>query len=90
MKRMNHPAELGRINEWIFPCGALLLLILAWVFGGNETVKLILAILSFLVSVFALRTEALTAIRERDFRSGLLLLIVAIPYLVNTFRNQEG
>ncbi len=59
------------------PVLALILLILAWVFRSNAAAAFVLSILSFLVSLFALREELIEAIRSRDFCSGLLLLVLA-------------
>ena len=77
MKRKKTPA----VNSWIglllLPGAALLLLIIAWAVGTKGTLRLILCGLSFLVSVFALREELLTALRTKDIRSGLLLLVIA-------------
>ena len=54
-----------------------MLLICAWAVGSKGPWRLLCAALSFLVSVFALREELLTALRKKDIRSGLLLLLVA-------------
>ena len=77
MKRRNLPAENAWTKQLLFPCLALVLLILAWVFSGNAVVQIILFILSFLASILGLMDKLLSAIREKDFRSGLLLLILA-------------
>ena len=77
MKRKN-TSEKGLIELLIFPGAALILLICAWAVGTKGPWRLVCAILSFLVSVFALREELITSLRRKDFRSGLLLLISAI------------
>ena len=58
-------------------CAALILLILALAFGGKALWRTLFSILSFLVSLFALRDELLAALKTRDFRSGILLLLTA-------------
>ena len=77
MKREKSSAEKGWIELLVFPCAALLLLILAWIVGAKGPWRLILSLLSFLVSLYALREELIAALRTRDFRSGLLLLTAA-------------
>ena len=77
MKREKSSAEKGWIELLVFPCAALLLLILAWIVGAKGPWRLILSLLSFLVSLYALREELIAALRSRDFRSGLLLLTAA-------------
>ena len=77
MKREKSSAEKGWIELLVFPCAALLLLILAWIVGTKGPWRLILSLLSFLVSLYALREELIAALRTRDFRSGLLLLTAA-------------
>ncbi len=75
MKGKNN--EKGRIGSLILPGAALLLLIIAWTVGAKGYWRLIFSGLSFLVSAFALREDLLTALRTKDIRSGLLLLIIA-------------
>ena len=77
MKRKNNPAEKGWADRLICLAAALVLLVLAGVFRAKAPIPLILAILSFLASLFALRNGLLEAIRTKDYRSGLLLLIAA-------------
>lgn len=77
MKRNNASDEKAWIKLLILPGAALVLFVLAWVVGAKGPWRLILALLSFLVSAFALRDELMTDLRSRDFRSGLLLLIAA-------------
>ena len=77
MKREKSSAEKGWIELLVFPCAALILLILAWIVGTKGPWRLILSLLSFLVSLYALREELIAALRTRDFRSGLLLLTAA-------------
>ena len=63
--------------DLILCAGALLLLILALVFPKEGILSRILAVVSFLASLAALRRELEKAFRARDFRSGLLLLVIA-------------
>jgi cation transport ATPase len=79
MKRSNHPAENPLTEQLVLFCAALalVLLIVAWVLSGNALMRFILSVLSFLVSLFALKDELLAAIREKDLGSGLILLIVS-------------
>jgi hypothetical protein len=77
MKRTANLTENRWLQLLVFPGAALLLLICAWIVGTKGPWRLILSLLSFLISVFALRDEVLASIRTKDFRSGLLLLIAA-------------
>ncbi len=77
MKRKNTSAEKSRIGLLLLPGAALLLLIVALAVGSKGPWRLIFSGLSFLVSAFALREELLTALRTKDIRSGLLLLVIA-------------
>ncbi len=77
MNRKKTKSESNWFRLLVFPCAALLLLILAWIFGAKGPWKLVFSLLSFLVSAAGLRQELLDAVRARDFRSGLLLLVAA-------------
>ncbi len=63
--------------DLILCAGALALLILALVFPKEGALSRILAVVSFLASLAALRGDLVKAFRTRDFRSGLLLLVIA-------------
>ncbi len=76
MKQYSHSIEKS-LGALLPPAGSLLLLVFAWIFSGNAPLCFVFSILSFLLSLFALRDELLSAVRARDFRSGLLLLAVA-------------
>jgi|GEM_PF-2323580 len=56
--------------------GSFLFLLLAWIFGAGRILPKILAAVSFLVAGASLLEEILATITEKDFRSGLLLLLV--------------
>ncbi len=77
MKLNSMMAGKNKLEPLVCSCAALILLILAWVFGAKGPWQLVFSLLSFLVSVFALRRELLADVRKKDLRSGLLLLIVA-------------
>ena len=46
MKRKITSVEKNLLERLIFPCGALLFLILAWVFGAKDSWRLIFSVLS--------------------------------------------
>ena len=75
--KLNQSSGKNWIELLVLPGAALLLLLCAWAVGVKGPWRLICSLLSFLVSAFALRGELLTALRTKDLRSGLLLLIVA-------------
>ena len=77
MKRKNISAEKSWIGLLLLPAAALLLLIIALAVGTKGPWRLVFSVLSFLVSAFALRDDLLTALRTKDIRSGLLLLVIA-------------
>ncbi len=77
MKITQRKAGISIPIDWALCGGALVLLVLALVVSSRTWISLILAVLSFLASAASLRQELLEALRKRDFRSGLLLLVIA-------------
>ena len=61
----------------ILCAAALVLLVLAFVFRAKMLPRTVLAVLSFLCSAASKRIECMRAAKEKDFRSGLWLLILA-------------
>ena len=62
--KLKNTSGKNRIETLVLPGAALLLLVCAWVVGAKGPWRLVLSLLSFLVSLFALRDELLTAFRS--------------------------
>ena len=62
---------------FIAPIAAFLLLILAWCFTKNTLVRSILGGLSAIAALYALFPDILKAVKSKDWRSGLLLVVLA-------------
>lgn len=69
-EQMKNPA-------FLIPTAALLLLILAWCFTRNMLVRSILGGLSAIAALYVLLPDILKAVKSKDWRSGLLLVVLA-------------
>ena len=77
MTKKNHLSEKERRLNLILCAAALVLLVLAFVFRTRAVLRMPLAILSFLFSVASQREACIREAKAKDFRTGLLLLILA-------------
>ncbi|MBR4691331.1 MAG: hypothetical protein IKP17_01085 [Oscillospiraceae bacterium] len=77
MKTKNPLADMPDLLRLLPGAAALVLLLASLAFSSSPTARTVLAALSFLASLAALREDILQAIRKKDLRSGLLLLIIA-------------
>ncbi len=75
MKKLN--VKESKLPALLFMAGALVLLLLAWIFHGKPVLQGIFGGLSALVSLYGLLPELLKAWKTKDFHSGLLLLVLA-------------
>ncbi len=77
MKQKFKTMESAQRLDLILCAAALALLIAAMIFPREGILSRVLAAVSFLASLAALRGQLAKAFRTRDFRSGLLLLAIA-------------
>ena len=70
LEQMKNPA-------FLIPTVAGLLLILAWCFSKNALVRGILGGLSAIATLYVLFPDILKAVRAKDWRSGLLILVLS-------------
>ena len=70
-------AEQLKSPAFIVPAAAVLLLILAWCFTKNALVRGIFGGLSAIAALYVLFPDILRAFKAKDWRSGLLLVVLA-------------
>lgn len=87
MTKKNLISEKGGYLEPVLCAAALVLLVLAFLLRARAVPRLLLAVLSFLLSAASLREACVRAVREKDFRSGLMLLILACILCLCTGRD---